>query len=279
MAKDDERGYQAEIPEDALAEALQSVEKYGQGERQPQAGPPADGGEDGGEDDGETVVEVEVEPGPEGDAPAEHAAAGTEAMVAQLRSDLDKARGDAAAAQEKMLRVAAEADNLRKRTIKERNDAIRYGQENLLRDILPVIDNLERSLSHLPPGGQNEALDALRQGVEMVLKQFLGVLDKYDVRPFDSIGQAFDPKRHEALSRQETDAAAPGTVLSEAHRGYLLHDRLLRPALVTVACEASDGEGQPAQGCAEAAGSDESDADERETRETGGPDEPTGAQD
>lgn len=273
MGKDDERGYQAEIPEDALAEALQSVEKYGQGERQPQAGPPADGGGDGGEDGGETVVEVEVGPEPEGDAPAE-------AMVAQLRSDVDKARSEAAAAQEKMLRVAAEADNLRKRTIKERNDAIRYGQENLLRDILPVIDNLERSLAHLPPGGQNEALDALRQGVEMVLKQFLGVLDKYDVRPFDSIGQDFDPKRHEALSRQETDAAAPGTVLSEAHRGYLLHDRLLRPALVTVACAASGGDAEAAPGCAEAAESGAgADGDEQAAGASDGPDERSGEQD
>jgi molecular chaperone GrpE len=276
MGKDDERGYQAEIPEDALAEALQSVEKYGQGDSQTQAG--AASGE-GGQDDGETVVEVEVEPEPPGEAPAEPGEAGTEELVAQLRTDLDKARGEAAAAQEKMLRVAAEADNLRKRTIKERNDAIRYGQENLLRDILPVIDNLERSLAHLPPGGQNEALDALRQGVEMVLKQFLGVLDKHDVRPFDSVGQPFDPKRHEALSRQETDAAEPGTVLSEAHRGYLLHDRLLRPALVTVACEASGGDAEAAPGCAEAAGSGEAEAAEREeTGETGGPDEPTDAQ-
>ena len=86
------------------------------------------------------------------------------------------------------------------------------------------------------------------------MQQFLNVLDTYDVKAFDSIGGQFDPKRHEAIGRKETDEAEPGTILSEMHCGYMLHDRLLRPALVTVACAPS----------AESDDADEDDADEKQ---------------
>lgn len=239
--KDDDGGYRAEIPEDAFADALQSIEKIERGKDEPKESRADDAGL-AAEDEGdlEAVVSVEIEDEDESGG----------AQLEQLRTDLEKARREAAETHERMLRVAADADNIRKRALKERDDAIRFGQEGLLRDLLPVADNLERTLIHVPPKGDDPALDALRQGVEMVLRQFLSILESHNVRPVESLGKAFDPKLHEALSREETDQAEPGTVLNEMHKGYLLADRLLRPALVTVACAANASrDEQDAPGC------------------------------
>lgn len=235
MGKEDDSGYRAEIPDDAFAEALQSVEKI----ERTKSKKPADVPGTEEEEEIEAVVQVEIED--------QDAAAGPQ--LDQLRADLEKARTDATQAHDRMLRVAADADNIRKRALKERDDAIRFGQEGLLRDLLPVADNLERTLEHVPPKGDDPALDALRQGVEMVLRQFLTILESHNVKPIQSVGQTFDPKSHEALSREETDEAEPGTVLKEMHKGYTLADRLLRPALVTVACAASSGQADETPGC------------------------------
>ncbi len=218
MGKEPESGYQAEIPDEALSEALESVSKY---DRQKDEKRPAE--------DIETLVQVEI-------GPEDVESGGDDSIVEQLKADLAKARQEAEETRDKMLRVAADADNIRKRALRERQEAIKFGLEGLLRELLPVIDNLQRTLAHVPQQGEDPALDALRQGVEMILQQFLNVLDTYDVKTFDSNGGQFDPKRHEAIGRKETDEAEPGTILSEMHCGYMLHDRLLRPALVTVAC-------------------------------------------
>lgn len=235
MGKEEDSGYRAEIPDDALTQALESIENIERSKEKNRSPVPSEQDE---EDELEAVVQVEIEDQDAQDDP----------QAAQLRIDLEKARREAAETHEKMLRVAADADNIRKRALKERDEAIRFGQEGLLRDLLPVADNLERTLAHVPPKGDDPALDALRQGVEMVLRQFLSIIDSHGVKPLESLGKPFDPKCHEALSREPTDEAEPGTVLTEMHRGYMLSDRLLRPALVTVAC-ATDPEGDQAPGC------------------------------
>lgn len=216
----------------ALAEALQSVEKYERPRKSSSQADPAEAEE--------TLVQVQIEPdpdaGPEQQIPLDP---GTEAgpeLLERLKAELEKARQEARETHDRMLRVAADADNIRKRALKERQEAIKYGLEGILRDLLPVVDNIERTLAHVPSQVQDPALGALREGVEMVLRQFLAVLESHTVQAIESLGQPFDPAKHEALNRQETDQADPGTVISELHRGYLLHDRLLRPALVTVAC-------------------------------------------
>lgn len=222
MGKDEEGGYRVEVPDEALKDALESVSKYDRKNPKP------------GSEEIETVVEVEV--GADDSDDEQEILAVDAGQLEGLASDLEQARQEAKDNHEKMLRVAADADNIRKRALKEREEAIKFGRENLLQDILPVIDNMERTLAHVPKKDVNPSLDALRQGVEMVLKLLTNVMEKHDVRAFDSLGEPFDPKRHEALSRLESAEAAPNTIVDEAHRGYMLHDRLLRAALVTVAC-------------------------------------------
>lgn len=131
------------------------------------------------------------------------------------------------------LRARADLDNYRKRTQREKEDLSRFANENLLREILPVADNLERALEHArqSEGGNG----GLLQGVEMTLGQFQRVLEKFGVTPLRSVGEPFDPARHEALGQVESAEHPPNTVVQELQRGYLLNDRLLRPAMVMVA--------------------------------------------
>jgi molecular chaperone GrpE len=131
---------------------------------------------------------------------------------------------------ERLLRVAAEFDNYKKRAAKEREDAQKFGIERLLKDFLPVADNLERALDH----AEEHDLRQVIEGVKLVQKLFEAALAKHGVVGFSALGQPFDPNLHEALMQQESDAP-PGTVVSEMSRGYKLNDRLVRPAAVVVA--------------------------------------------
>lgn len=128
------------------------------------------------------------------------------------------------------LRTAADLENYRKRAIREREETVKFGQERLLRELLPVIDNLERALD---PKNSTD-LSALREGVEMTYKLFEGTLARVGLKGFSAVGQQFDPCLHEAMQAVESDEP-PGIVLSEMVRGYLLNDRLIRPAMVFVA--------------------------------------------
>ncbi|HYZ89198.1 MAG TPA: nucleotide exchange factor GrpE [Myxococcales bacterium] len=131
---------------------------------------------------------------------------------------------------ERLLRVAAEFDNFKKRAAKERDDLQKFGIERLLKDFLPVADNLERALDH----AEEHDLRQVIEGVKLVQKLLETTLAKHGVVGFSALGQPFDPNLHEALMQQESDAP-PGTVVSEMSRGYKLNDRLVRPAAVVVA--------------------------------------------
>lgn len=133
---------------------------------------------------------------------------------------------------DKILRMAAEMDNTRKRLERERNEAIAYANEQILRELLPVIDNLERAISHA-----NSETDSktLLEGVEITLRSFLATLERFGCIPFESVGKPFDPSYHEAIMQQETDEHPENTVVQEYQKGYMLKDRLLRPAMVVVA--------------------------------------------
>ena len=155
-----------------------------------------------------------------------------------LRAQLEKAQQEHRDGREKMMRVAADADNQRKRLHKEREDFLKYGHEGLFKELLAPLDNLERTMTHLPDDCEDKQIQSLRQGLTLIIKQFHDKMAKYHVKPFSSLGEPFDPNLHEALNSVESNEALPGTVLSEFQRGYMLHDRLLRPALVTVAREA-----------------------------------------
>ncbi|WP_305044984.1 nucleotide exchange factor GrpE [Geoalkalibacter sp.] len=152
--------------------------------------------------------------------------------LADLGRALDECREEARRNHDLYLRAAADLDNFRKRAQREREDLAKFANERILREVLPVIDNLERALEH----ARQEAGDVrtLREGVEMTLGQFVKVLEKFGVTPVSSLGEVFDPARHEAMGQIESAEQPPNTVAQELQKGYLLHERLLRPALVMV---------------------------------------------
>jgi len=155
-----------------------------------------------------------------------------EAEFLSLRQQLETKETEARNYYERLLRQAAELENYKKRSGRERDDAIRYANESLLKDLLPVVDNLERAIAHASGGGNGKPLV---EGVEMVLRGLTDVLAKHGATPILAQGQPFDPTKHEAMTQVETDDHEPNSVVEELHKGYMLRDRLLRPALVSVA--------------------------------------------
>jgi len=171
-------------------------------------------------------VPIEVEaPAPEPAAEADPAA--------QAQAQIDALSREKKETYDRLLRTAADFDNYKKRARKDVEEARIKAREDVLRDILPAIDNLERALvaAQDPSAGAAAIVD----GIKLVLRQFHGALDRFEVKAFDSLGQPFDPARHEAIAQVETGDHPPGTVASEMQRGYLISGRLLRPALVGVA--------------------------------------------
>lgn len=136
-------------------------------------------------------------------------------------------------------RSAADLANFRRRAVKEREDARKFGVENLLKDLLGVVDNLERAV------GSAAEDDPVAQGVRMVLKQFTTEVGKHGAKPFDAQGEVFDPTVHEAMTQIETEAHEPGTIIEVYQRGWMLHERLARPAMVVVAAAPPRAEPDP----------------------------------
>lgn len=160
-------------------------------------------------------------------APASDAttAPGLEGRIAALEAEKTDLR-------DRMLRIAAEFENWKKRARKEQTDAESKVRESVLRDMLEVIDNLDRATA--ATGGATD-LQSVQQGIALVLRLFGQKLERYDVRPLDAKGKPFDPRLHEAISQAPSAEVPPGTVLNELQKGYKVGDRLLRPASVVVA--------------------------------------------
>ena len=133
---------------------------------------------------------------------------------------------------DRMLRVAADFENWKKRARKEQTDAVASARESVLRDILEVVDNLERAAGAQDNGVVDGA--AVMKGVSLVLRLFQQKLERYEVKPFEVAGQPFDPRVHEAVSRVESAEVPAGAVAAELQKGYRVGERLLRPALVSV---------------------------------------------
>lgn len=148
------------------------------------------------------------------------------------QSAIESARAERDRMREQLLRIAADFDNFRKRSRKEIEEVRRRTVEDTLREVLPIIDNLERAA-----GATNEATDlrAVAEGVHMVLRGFEEISSRLGLKRVKSIGQMFDPTRHDAMQQQETNEHPPGTIVAEVVPGYELGDRLLRPAMVVVA--------------------------------------------
>jgi molecular chaperone GrpE len=139
-------------------------------------------------------------------------------------------------AEEKVLRTAADAENFKKRLQREKEDQTRYANEAFMRDLLSVLDNLERALQHSESTSNQEGL---AEGLSMTLKGFVETLARFGCTPVEAVGEAFDPNFHEAVSQEESLNDEPNTVLRELQKGYMLKDRLLRPAMVIVSKPAS----------------------------------------
>lgn len=138
--------------------------------------------------------------------------------------------------QDKYLRLAAEFENYKRLAQKEQRDFSRFANESLLKELLPILDNLERAIKASKEASQASGkTDGLIQGVELTHKQFAEALSKFGVQPIVSVGQVFDPARHQAVARVESDRLPENTVAEEYQKGYLLHERVLRPAMVSVA--------------------------------------------
>jgi molecular chaperone GrpE len=162
--------------------------------------------------------------------------------IQRLRDALETKTREVEAQQDRYLRTVAEFDNVRKRSVRERDEYTRYANESLLRDILPVLDNLDRALQ----AARTEPATSLATGVELIQRELLRVLEKFGVTPFTSVGQPFDPERHEAIARVQRPDLPDMSVAAETARGYLLHGRVLRPAMVTVAVAPDDSGASPA---------------------------------
>jgi molecular chaperone GrpE len=174
--------------------------------------------------------------------PAREMSAGEAAEPAdplyELQNEVAAAKAEASKNWDLYLRERADLENARKRHQREKEDAIRFANDRLLREMIPVLDNLERAVEHAGQGGMDSK--GLLEGVNMTITQFRKVLEDFGVKPIKAIGDAFDPNLHQAMGQVESAEQAPNTVVTEFQRGYLLHERLLRPSLVMVAKAPAD---------------------------------------
>ena len=153
-------------------------------------------------------------------------------------TELEKMRAEAKESHDKYLRLYAETENYKKRMNRDAVEGQKYYNEGIIKDLLPVMDNLERALSH---AGED---DPLIEGVRMVKKQFMDVLAKFGVTQVESVGLPFDPEKQQAIMQIETEEYEPGIVVEEFQKGYFLNERILRPAMVTVAKRPAENTGE-----------------------------------
>jgi molecular chaperone GrpE len=154
---------------------------------------------------------------------------GPEERITSLEAERDELK-------DRMLRIAADAENWKKRARKEQTDAVAQARESVIKEMLEVVDNLERATTMQSGGNGASVIDgaAVLKGVNLVLRLFQQKLERHEVKPFEAKGQPFDPRLHEAISRVESADVPAGSVAVELQKGYKVGDRLLRPALVSV---------------------------------------------
>lgn len=175
---------------------------------------------------------------------ADQAAAGAlEVEPLSIEEQLAAKEKEARENWDRFLRERADLENFRKRANREKEELLNYGYKSLIEEILPVLDNLERALSHAPEDGL--PVPALVEGIRMTHSMLFAALKKFNVTPVEAVGAPFDPAFHQAVAQVPTDECPPNTVVEEYQKGYLLKDRLLRPAMVSVSAEVKgDSEGR-----------------------------------
>ena len=187
-------------------------------------------------------IPVTLEPSPEGDE-GKISEASTEGNhpknkkkkedkeIEELKKKLEEKEKEAKENYDRLLRTAADFENYKKRAAKEKEDWTKFAIEDLIKAILPFIDNLERTVNHAQ---KVKDTGVLIEGARLTLQQLLQALNKFGLSSFESVGKPFDPAVHEAMLVVETDKHEPNQVVEEFQKGYLLNDRLLRPATVSV---------------------------------------------
>ncbi|MCC7250853.1 nucleotide exchange factor GrpE [Hyphomicrobium sp.] len=189
-------------------------------------------------------------PGPE--APADpRAVPEPEQEALRLAAEVDTLQGQVADLTDRLLRAHAEMENIRKRAEREREETAKYAISKFARDVVTVADNFERAIQAVPAGAaeQDPALKSLVDGVSMTEREFLNVLERNGVKRLNPKGEAFNPHQHQAMMEMYNAEVAPGTILEVFQCGYVIEDRVLRPAMVVVA------KGGPKPGQSEGAGS------------------------
>lgn len=155
-----------------------------------------------------------------------------EVAPAEAQVELDELNDKLTEAREQSLRASAEMQNVRRRAEQDVEKAHKFGQEKIVADLLPIIDNLERALASVDAA--DEQFKAIVEGVELTLKSFADTLTKHNVEAHDPVGEPFDPQLHQAMTMVESPDAEPNTVINVFQKGYTLHGRLVRPAMVVV---------------------------------------------
>ncbi|MBP1749143.1 MAG: Protein grpE [Deltaproteobacteria bacterium] len=149
----------------------------------------------------------------------------------EIKKELEEKDAKIKSLEERILYLQADFENFKKMKVKERQDTLKFGNETLIKELLPVLDNLELALKH---SESTEDYKGIHDGVKLILSEFMKVLEKAGIKQVDAIGQKFDPNFHEAFFQEEHEDMEPDTVVSELQRGYLLNDRLIRPSRVAV---------------------------------------------
>ena len=162
-------------------------------------------------------------------------------QLKEIQEELETAKQEAKETYDRFLRISAEFENYKKRSAREMDDLRKYSNQSLILEMLAVVDNLERALSSSNGSSSNDK--CMADGVNLTLKEILKVFEKFNVKPIESIGQPFDPNFHQAMMQEETDDYPENTVITELQKGYMIHDRLLRPSMVVVAASKTKNTG------------------------------------
>ncbi|GMG87098.1 nucleotide exchange factor GrpE [Biformimicrobium ophioploci] len=180
----------------------------------------------------ESTEETKVEAAEQAEAPVQDLSDETEDELATLQEEIASLNDSLASAKDQALRMQAEAQNARRRAQLDVEKAHKFAVEKLLRDLLPVVDNLERALAAIDR--EDEAMKAVIEGIELTHKSFMDTLAKNSVEVVDPAGQPFDPELHQAMTQVPNPELEPNTVMDVFQKGYTLHGRLVRPAMVVV---------------------------------------------
>jgi molecular chaperone GrpE len=158
----------------------------------------------------------------------------------EMEEKVESLKKEAAENHDRLLRMAAEFENYKKRTTREMNDFRKFANENFAKAMLPVVDSLDLAITSA--SNDQKANSSVVEGVTMTLKEIYKVFEQFGVKPIDSIGKPFDPVFHQAMMQEETEAYPENTVSRELQKGYMIHDRLLRPAMVVVSKKKEESE-------------------------------------